>query len=840
MDREMITRMAIDNGWHSEGVGQRYSHGVDWSKLRSLMCEKVSPIDGREKRALIVAACGGFWPEERRWRKGISERPNCGDCNAPEATARHRIHECDSLVAKEVSWRLLDLIDKRPENMDDADLAPLVCMALPPVTRPWTPIELDYSEGEISMGHERVHGDGSGYLQQSRSMRASTWALVAMSKNGDEDQPEEQMRGVVAGWMPTVPRAEARAFIEHARRAGPGAVFVSDCRYVVDTVIDDIPLSRTTSRDINADLWREARQIRLDHGAGLTAVKVKAHRSQRAAEQGLHENDLIDWRGNDAADRHARELCRGIVGSDGREAEAARSSYVHRQIMIRVAKGVAAAFERWPQAQGCTQHRDEAEADDGRQIPAEERHLLRRAHDGGMECAICRRTARGGAGRRRLEREACEGEIANKIDASHALRQSNGITWCTRCGCYTSRWPRALLLVCHGRPRTVAQANVLRRLQCGLPPTTADYLHAVAEHEGQPAHATAHQAEVEWRAAGGDVDTPNEVNADVNLGKPGRKRRTSSAPPAGRYHRLVGGALHVPTASPGAGNERRPGAEPHGDAARPRHQGGYDDAARPQVHHESALALHHHSPIPPPVVATPLAVLHRDHVIMVSTTLDDPHDERMHVKSTQVGMNTRTETSPGGVSRDGAASLYDLAALSDRDNEDMSAEVCQDAEEGAADANAARSSWERAAVEQERMMIDDASTLNDTRRECAEELRVQLPSVPEHFSSSSAAVTTSPSLVVSESGFPQRRRLRGKQSVSSKLAPNVNAIGTAARAECSPGHSSQWAGRLRIQAESIFRPCNVCVKLTRILCRGCSLPICFDCARKRVQCSRRI
>ncbi len=209
-------------------------------------------------------------------------------------------------------------------------------------------------------------------------------------------------------------------------------------------------------------------------------------------------------------------------------------------------------------------------------------------------------------------------------------------------------------------------------------------------------------------------------------------------------------------------------------------------------------------------------------------------------KSTQVGMNTRTAASPGGVSRDGAACLYDLAALSDRDNDDMSAEVCQDAKDGAADANAARSSWERAAVEQERMMIDDASTLNDTRRECAEELRVQLPSVPEHFSSSSAAVTTSPSLVVSESGFPQRRRLRGKQSVSSKLAPNVNAIGTAARAECNPGHSSQWAGRLRIQAESIFRPRDVCVKLACVLCRGCSLPICLDCARKRVQCSRRI
>ncbi len=566
VDREMVARLALDNEWDEAAVSSQYQHGVNWDQLRCLLNDAAAPLDGRERRALVVAACGGFWPEERRWRKGIADSSSCSDCHTPSATAQHRIHQCIAMVSKEVEWRLTGVVGRRPRAIDDAAHMPLSCMALPPIIRPWRPIEVELVEGEVQMGHDRTFGDGSGYLQHHRELRVATWALIAMGTDGDHPNVGmERVRGTVAGWMSTVPRAEIQAFLQHARRAGPGATFVSDCRYVVDTVTDDLPALRASARDVNADLWREARKLREDHGAPFHVTKIKAHRSRTAAEREAGELGVADWQGNDAADHFAKELARSAVKSDNRAAQAETDADRNRQMMIRVAKGVAAAFDRWPQTFGTVRQCEDAEREDGTEIPHEERHVIRRAHDGGMECARCRRTARGKAGRRQLEREACAGEICDRIDGTHVLRVTNGITWCEMCGSYTSRWPRALLNACPRRPKTAARRNVLRRLQCGLAPTTADYLQAVAEHEGNPAGVADHQAEVAWRTSTrAYAEEDGEGGAAGNTDKANRGGsgvcRVLSAPPAGRYHRLAGGRLYRP---PRGGDEQR--ADEHGN-----------------------------------------------------------------------------------------------------------------------------------------------------------------------------------------------------------------------------------------------------------------------------------
>ncbi len=71
-DRAMIDRVAVDYGWNREEVNMMYSKGVEWDIIRQLLREKDGALEPREKNALLITACGGFWPEARRWRHGSS------------------------------------------------------------------------------------------------------------------------------------------------------------------------------------------------------------------------------------------------------------------------------------------------------------------------------------------------------------------------------------------------------------------------------------------------------------------------------------------------------------------------------------------------------------------------------------------------------------------------------------------------------------------------------------------------------------------------------------------------------------------------------------------------
>ncbi len=66
--------------------------------------------------------------------------------------------------------------------------------------------------------------------------------------------------------------------------------------------------------------------------------------------------------------------------------------------------------------------------------------------------------------------------MATACHYTHDLTVQRGIMWCTRCGAYTTRQPRALKDRCPTKPASAAAATILRRLRRGLNPTTAGYL----------------------------------------------------------------------------------------------------------------------------------------------------------------------------------------------------------------------------------------------------------------------------------------------------------------------------------------------------------------------------
>ncbi len=350
------------------------------------------------------------------------------------------------------------------------------------------------------------------------------------------------MRGVVDGWTPTVPRGELQAYNTFLRHCGPSATYVGDCKGVVDAATHGVPRKWASSHNINADLWRETLRLQRDHGALPKAEKIKAHRNQAEAGREGGEEGLEQWRGNYVADEQAKSLAKQLAEQGGREKEREAHRRGVMEVIRRVAIGAAwqlkhgAAANEDKKKKGKKSQRARGAEGEGSEDPGR-RHEVRPRQQGGWECLRCRGFAVSKSGIKALWKRPCCEVVVEQIHRTHMMASLRGILWCRRCGCFTSRWPRELRLECHGRPASVAQANVRRRLEQGLAPTTAIYLEDAME----PRRAVNRER---------DKDTTR-----------------SSSTPVGRYLRLPGGPL-----------ARRPAAvaaapSPAQDAA---HDGGFD------------------------------------------------------------------------------------------------------------------------------------------------------------------------------------------------------------------------------------------------------------------------
>lgn len=287
----------------------------------------------------------------------------------------------------------------------------------------------------------------------------------------------ERMAGTVAGWYPTVPRGELNALIRFLRHGSLSAAYVGDCRYVIEGARYGVSAQLRSSSSIDADLWQTVHSLIRDHGVIPRLIKTKAHRSRGQALQD-EDDDIANWWGNKFADETAKALARDRTQHDPRAGERAKSEDISIATIRAVAQGAAFAVSMWPETAPATGART-AKAPATATIPdddGDERHVVRRTTNSNFECTICHKIAYSAAGARKLQLGICGGAIHGSIHHSHSLNTSHGISWCQRCGAYSSRWPRQLVLMCKGRPGSMAQRNVLRRLLGGLPPTTASYL----------------------------------------------------------------------------------------------------------------------------------------------------------------------------------------------------------------------------------------------------------------------------------------------------------------------------------------------------------------------------
>ncbi len=457
-----------------------YVHGIDWWLLRRMLAGKVGDLTPPERRILAVVASGGFWPEDRRYQCGYRDSSLCEACMLEVGTDVHRIHDCGAVSNDLIFAVAAGHLPRLPRDARKPALAPLLEMGLPPRPEPWQPIDGSYEDGHLTTDADQwVCGDGSGYHQQVLEARVATWAVVKKGRDANgKPTAAETFRGTVDGWYPTVPRGELSALNAHLRHAGPGSTYVGDCRHVLEGAEKGVPRPLTSSANINADLWRITRQLLDDHGGGVKVRKTKAHRSRTAALADA-DDALIHWEGNQLADEAAKSLAKAAAESLSTADAISRARSFSAQVIKRVAFGAEWAFRHWPAVDGrATRSRETDAGDDDAE---DEGHIIKKRIDGTYECTACRKTARTAAGARRLMKEACGGDSYCKIDESHTLEHTRGITWCTRCGAYTTRWPRRLLKECDGRPRTAAQRTVLKRLRAGMAPLDSPHFSTAAK-----------------------------------------------------------------------------------------------------------------------------------------------------------------------------------------------------------------------------------------------------------------------------------------------------------------------------------------------------------------------
>ncbi len=583
-DRVMVSKLIDNNNWATGAVSERYSDGIDWSAIRELLQRASGNLAVAERHALVVLVSGGFWPEERRWQcGGYLPSGTCLWCFEELGTAAHRLSgECMGADSA-LGWMRLAGRRITRETVGQ-ELAPLLERGLPPFVCDIRPREIDVEVGHVPIGTQGDgYGDASGVGFKNARPEVITWANIVI--DGENGGDSFTVAGVCGGWFPSVPRGELLAYAKWLRLTRIPSTYYSDCQYVVAGARRGIPRRLTNSNSEHADLWRQVQHSLNDHGPGTAIEKVKAHRSHTRAMQ--EDGDERHWRGNDAADRAAKELAKGIwrtIEPRVKQQKADRSRW--QDILARTAI-CAHLSQKQMDGLGTSRikRRRRVKKENGRWICGD--HKLSKREDGeGWWCSECHLIANTSSSRKSLFGRPCSGSVFSRIHSSHTLRQSMGVVWCTKCAAYTSRLPRTLMATCPGRPKSAAGRNVLRRLRTGLPPTTAVY-HQKQGREWDDEVAMAYEA-----IRGGPRRSVREESPrnDAREGGDGPRRRAREESPRYDAHQGDDGpGRHAREENPrndargtGDGPRRRARDEsPRSDA----HQG--NDWPRRRAHEEN-------------------------------------------------------------------------------------------------------------------------------------------------------------------------------------------------------------------------------------------------------------
>ena len=231
-------------------------------------------------------------------------------------------------------------------------------------------------------------GDGSGERRNEVDLAIDTWSVVRLA--GNQYDVPSKVRGQVGGWFPTVPRAELSALLWHLQPALCPATYVGDCAEFIRGATQQVPAFLKSSRSIHADLWKRVAWLIEDHGDGLAFLKTKAHRSRDAAARS-EDDPLAFWLGNDAADKHAKSLCKAAASHDQRSAAGVAMRGQTRNWLQHVSIAAAWCFQQWPPVIRGNREKlcMEAAAEDLRE------HALLKQAPNPWQCSVCLRMCTG-------------------------------------------------------------------------------------------------------------------------------------------------------------------------------------------------------------------------------------------------------------------------------------------------------------------------------------------------------------------------------------------------------------------------------------------------------------
>ncbi len=256
-----------------------------------------------------------------------------------------------------------------------------------------------------------------------------------------------------------------------------------------------------------------------------------------------------DWEGNDGVDVLARTLARRCADDRPIEDRFLKEAQ-HEQVLRRLAAAAGWNLRNWPLSDPKRKKGRSSRTTGGEPRTHVGDHEVQARAKGGVICTACRLYAATPTSLKSLRQTPCRGSIAHRCHGTHRLHFLTGVTWCSRCGAYASKRPRALRSQCPGMAPTEARRNVLKRLRLGLMPTTAAYLRevrmdsatAVVLHSGvseelavAPAdHVTLDQEGVGARSGDGQPEDDREAvdhqghRQGIRTASPGAEARAAS------------------------------------------------------------------------------------------------------------------------------------------------------------------------------------------------------------------------------------------------------------------------------------------------------------------------
>ncbi len=466
---------------------------------------KLDPL-GAGTAASVVA--GAVWPNARAHRADNRVDAKCQLCGAAQDTIFHRLWWC-SATEQERKAIVGGALIREARSADPHD--PFYTTGVMAHPADWWPRPPDLPQVVV----ERFDGgpldgvidlEGDMYIDGSCSRHAipelqrASWAFVVRAEDGGDCAivSSPLWRG-----LPQTPQAaEFAAYASAVQFIGGPTRIYGDCSNVLNQANGGFMKAMAPNRKYSGvvrDTLKYPERLR-----NVQALcKVKAHVD---ISKITDETERRHASGNSAAD----EAAKAARGRHPRPAPAEEKQLEHDiESAIRIIKLAAEAMKKWPQQQRRFRPRGKpkvAAASVSRRGPPHDWQYVEDA----WRCSQCAKRVDGAGAKPDPFLSACErqrrrGTQASAVHRGHAMAHAHGaglpISFCVRCGAWTSRRSYRLAKECVGRP-TPSGKQALQRIAAGRHPWLK---------RGGRAHQ---RATLDWRTA----ERPAEDAADLTRG----------------------------------------------------------------------------------------------------------------------------------------------------------------------------------------------------------------------------------------------------------------------------------------------------------------------------------